>query len=367
MPNEPIKKEETGSFKSMMAAQTDYINSIGKGLKDIIGKMTNYQTVCGYKMLSQINILLAKEKLNWLSPEVDRESINNAIMYAVIYSLNPDNKEVFAIVRNEKRGKTTKTNERGQSYEADNWVKVIEVKPQYRGVLKILADYGRNVKKVYPEWIVRQNDPFKYQKFKGTKVEDPEWEPRGTTEPVVRVVVPVEYTDGFIDYRIAELESIATNIKAQIKQSLMSKDDTTKAEIMAKIADMTLEQLFADESLKKYINETYTGISREEMIITKLVLNAVKRIPIDYQSGLARELNEKTFDNADVYKQHHNAQEVLAMANAPMLDVQEVESKPGPKVDDDGVVVKNETKPAPVQDEPDEPAEGYDVADLFGK
>ena len=91
-------------------------------------------------------------------------------------------------------------------------------------------------------------------------------------------------------------------------------------------------------------------------------MNAVKRVQLDYKSALARELNEKTFDNADVYKPHHNAEEVLAMANAPMLeDVKEieVEEKPKPKVDDDGVVEK---EPEPEKMEPI----GYSVDELFG-
>ena len=314
--------------KSMMAAQKDYVASIGKGLHEIIGNITNYQAVCGYNILAQINIQLQKEGLNFKSPEVDKETINNAIKYVIVYSLNTDNKEVFTIVRNEKRGNT--------------WVKVIEVKPQYRGILKLVATIGRNVKKVYPEWVVRENDPFKYQTYKGVEVTPPEWEPHGQEGKILRVVVPIEYNDGFIDYRIAERESVATNIKAQIKQSLMGKNN--KEEILAKIQDMTLDELLSDKTLASYVNDTYTGLSKEEMLITKLVLNAVKRVQLDYSSALARELNENTFDNADVYKPGHNAEEVLAMNNAPMIeDIQEVEVQEEPKaqkpkVDENGVV-----------------------------
>lgn len=308
--------------KSVMEAQRNYINAIGNGLKDIVGSIDNYQAVCGYNILAQINVQLAKDNLSFTSPEVDKETINNAIKYAIVYRLNTDNKEVFVIVRNEKRG--------------DKWIKVVEVKPQYKGVLKILATYGRNVERVYPEWIVRETDGFKYQTFKGVDVLPPEWEPHGTEGRVRLVVVPIKYKDGFIDYRIAERESVATNIKAQIKQTLMR--DNKKEEILAKIQDMTLEQLLTDKTLAPYINETYTGLSSEEMIITKLVLNAVKRVPIDYSSALARELNEKTFDNSDVYVKNHNAEEVLAMSNAPMITGPEIETNT--EVDENGVVVK---------------------------
>lgn len=317
------------SFKSLMAAQKDYVSSIANGLQDIIGKMDNYQAVCGYNILAQINVALSKDGLNFKSPNVDKETINNAIKYAIIYRLNTDNREVFTIVRNENRGYKDKP----------SWVKVIEVKPQYRGTLKILSTYGRDVKKIYPEWIVREGDDFTYPSFKGIEVIPPTWTRKVAEGKILRVVVPVQYNDGTIDYRIAERESVATNIKAQIKQSVMF--SSNKEEILAKIQDMTLDQLLGDKTLRKQINETYTGLSGEEMLITKLVINAVKRIQIDYSSALARELNEKTFDNADVYKKSHNAEEVLAMSNAPMIDMQEVET-PEPKVDEDGVVERDE-------------------------
>jgi len=318
--------------KSLMAAQKDYVTSIGRGLHDVIGGIDSYQAICGYNILAKINVLLAKEGLSFNSPNVDKETINNAIKYAIIYRLNTDNNEVFVIVRNEKHkdkdGKET-------------WIKVVEVKPQYKGVLKILADYGRDVVKVYPTMIVRKTDGWKFPIWKGTNITPPEWEPHGCDGEVRLVCVPIQYKDGFIDYRIAERESVATNIKAQIKQSLMGKSN--KEEILAKIQDMTLDELLTDKTVAPLVNETYTGISKEEMLITKLTLNAVKRVPIDYQSALARELNEKTFDNADVYVKNHNAEEILAQGNAPMLEeVKEVETQEEekPKVDDDGIVVE---------------------------
>lgn len=352
MGNEISKPNNAGNPKSLMAAQTDYVGAIGRGLQSIVGKIDSYQATCGYNILMAINVALAKDNLNFKSPEVDRETINNAIKYAIIYRLNTDNKEVFVIVRNEKRGK--KKDENGR--DVDNWIKVVEVKPQYKGVLKILSDCGRDVERIYPEWIVREGDEFEYQTFKGIDVVPPTWKPHGYEGKILRVVVPIKYKDGTVDYRIAERESVATNIKAQIKQNVMFNKD--KEIILAKIQDMTLDQLLADKTLINYINETYTGISKDEMLITKLVLNATKRVQIDYQSALARELNENTFDNADVYKKNHTAEDALALAGAPMLEeVKEIEVKeeaqPEPKpepaagtqkpeVDEDGVVHRRE-------------------------
>ena len=355
MSNQPIQKQDTSEPKSMTALQKDYISSIAQGLEDIIGNATNYQKICGYNILAQINVQLAREGLTFKSPNVDRESINNAIKYALLYSLNTDNREVFVIIRNEKRGKKRVQNDKGGWFEVDSWIKVVEVKPQYRGTLKIVSDLGRDVQKVFPEWIVREGDEFTYPMFKGIETVPPTWVRKDCDGKIVRVVVPIQYKNGFVDYRIAERESVATNIKAQIKQTLMNKNDPNKEVIIAKIQDMTLDDLLTDKAVSQYVNETYTGLSGEEMLITKLVINAVKRVQINYKSALARELNEKTFDNADVYKKSHNAEEVLAMSNAPLLDVKEVETEESkdetPNVDEDGVV----------QEQP-----GYDVAALFG-
>lgn len=331
--NEVTKKTDTTEpeAKSLMSLQKNYVAAIGDGLNDIIGAIDKYQALCGYNMLNAISVMLAKEGKNYTSPGVDKESINNAIKFAIVYQLNTENKEVFVILRNEKR-----KDKNGKEY----WVKVADYKPQYKGTLKILSEFGKDVDKVFPEWIVREGDEFEYQTFKGIDMIPPYWKKHGGEGKILRVIVPIRYKDGTVDYRIAERESVAVNLKAQIKQSLNSADAKTKEEVLAKIQEMTLDQLLSDKTLSKYVNETYTGISSEEMIITKLVINAVKRVQLDYQNSLFRELNEKTFDNSDVYKKNHNAEELLAANNAPMIDMQEVEveEKPKPEVDEDGVV-----------------------------
>ena len=334
---------------SMMSAQKSYIDSIGKGLNSLMGNMTPYQALCGYNILNAINTLLSKEGLNHLSKDkVDQSSINDAIKFAMVYQLNTDNKEVFVIVRNTK----VKEGDR------EKWTKRIECKPQYKGQLKIVATYGRNVEKVYPEWIVREGDDFSYATFKGVEVVPPTWTPKNPEGKVIRVVVPIKYKDGFIDYRIAERESVATNIKAQIKQSLQGyKDENEAKRLIALAKDKSLEELLVDPNLAPLINETYKGISSEEMIITKLVINATKRVAIEYGSALKRELLEKTYDNSDVYTPSHQAEE-LAQNEAKQIEiheVKEVEKKPEPKKievkEETGEVIKEEELPEPTDDD----------------
>lgn len=293
-------QEVTIKEKSLMSSQKNYVEAIGKGLESLIGKMNSYQAVCGYNILNAINVALAKDGLTHQSPNIDKESVNDAIKLAVFYQLNTDNKEVFVIVRNEKR--------------ATGYIKKIECKPQYKGHLKILAEYGRNVKKVYPEWLVRDGDEFTYPTMKGIEQVPPTWTPKGYDGKVVRVIVPIQYNDGYVEYRIAERESVATNIKAQIKQSVMYDKDGDK--ILALITPMTLEQLLTEPNIRDYVNDTYTGLSSEEMIITKMILNAIKRVPIDFSNAMQRETLEKTYDNADVYKKNHTAAEIIDMSKS---------------------------------------------------
>lgn len=293
----------TSNTKSLISLEKELVSNISTGLSDVIGNSTDYQKLCGFNVLQSINNLLAKHNLNHNSTGVDRASITAAIKFCMVYGLNTDNREVFVIVRNEKR--------RAFSGKGDFWVKKIECRPQYRGQLKIVSEYGRNVKRVYPEWIVREGDEFKYATFKGVEVLPPEWTPKSSDGKILRVVVPVEYKDGFIDYRIAERESLATNIKAQVKQSLISEDKALSDRLLALIQDKTLDELLACDDVKQYINDTYTGLSKDEMFVTKLIINATKRINIDYSTALARELHEDTFDNSDVYQKARTGKDVV--------------------------------------------------------
>ena len=281
-------QEVTTKAKSLMQSQQQYVSAIANGLADIIGSCDQEQVVCGYNILNAINEALAKDGLTHNSPDIDKESINNAIKFALVYRLNTDNKEVFVNIR--------KVNISGV------WKKKVEVKTQYKGTLKILQKYGVNVKKVHTVWVVRENDEFIRPRFVGIKKEPPVWTPKGEGK-IVCVCVPVEYNDGDVDYCIAERESVATNLKAQIKNTLLGeKNEVKKNQVLTLIQDMTLDELLKNDTVKEYINDTYTGIMGEEMLITKLTINAIKRVQVDYGNAFKRELIESTYDNAYDYK-----------------------------------------------------------------
>ena len=83
MTNEVTTKTKT---VSMMSAQKTYIENIGKGLSSLIGNMTEYQALCGYNVLNAINTTLASKGLNHQSPYVDKDSINDAILSAIVFT-----------------------------------------------------------------------------------------------------------------------------------------------------------------------------------------------------------------------------------------------------------------------------------------
>lgn len=317
--------------KSQMASQQKYIVAIQGGLESIIGKTDSYQAICGYNILNAINTLLAKEGKSNTSADVDKESVNNAIKFAMVYRLNTDNKELFVSTRKEKR-----KDARG----LDVWVTKVEIKPQANGLLKIVQKYGIDVRKVHNAWIVHEGDDFTYPMHQGIKLVEPTWTPKSYDGKVIRVVVPIEYTDGSIDYRIAERESVAVNLKAQIKQSLIT-DKLKQKQVLELIKDMTLEQLLTDKTIAENINDTYIGLSSEEMITTKLINNAIKRVPVDYGSALAKSLMESTYDNADVY-QKQSAADLVDQA-IPQIERQDAVKEI--EFDNDGVVIsKNKNK-----------------------
>ena len=83
------------------------------------------------------------------------------------------------------------------------WEKQVEFNIEGDGYDALTARYGRNVKKVYPYWAVREGDTFVPPKHRGLEVIPPEWEESGEGK-VVKVVYPIEYTDGHIEYHVAE-------------------------------------------------------------------------------------------------------------------------------------------------------------------
>lgn len=214
-------------FNTVAKAQKSFFAQICEDLGKLKINYTDYGKECGYNLLMEVGHLLAKEGLSFDDPTIDQTSITGCVQFVMKAELNIANKEVFLNFRKEEqptgRMVTKKNHKTDEEYETEEtvWLKRFECKEQYRGRMKLIKKFGVDVEEVYPIWIVREGDDFTYATYKGVELTPPTWSPKGYTKPVIRVVVPIRYKSGNINYHIAELDSLATNIKAQIKQSLL--------------------------------------------------------------------------------------------------------------------------------------------------
>lgn len=183
------------------------------------------------------------------------------------------------------------------------WEKQIEFNIEGDGNDALVARYGVNVKTVYPCWRVRENDKYIPPRHKGINVEPPEWEESGSGK-VVRVVYPIEYKDGHVEYHSAERADVIKNIAAHIKQNMQNetfgiaesifkatpeqkeKIKEQKEAILAKVSEIgDLEAILDSEELKPYISPAWRELqSRESMIIRKMRNNVMKPIPKKWDS-----------------------------------------------------------------------------------
>ena len=191
-----------------------------------------------------------------------------------------------------------------------NWYKEVEMGIEGDGNDALLRNFGVDVKKVYPVWLVKEGDEFTYPKHRGVEVTPPEWEEKGLSQKVIRVVYPVEMNDGKIEYMIAERESVKGNLFAHVRNNLLNetfgllgtkKDksgkvvprtryDATDEEkaiaekkneiLKALLGCKTIEDMLACEVAKPYMSAAWLDTS-ESMIVRKMRNNAIKKHPKD--------------------------------------------------------------------------------------
>lgn len=182
------------------------------------------------------------------------------------------------------------------------WEKVVEMGIEGDGNDALLRQFGNEVAKVHPCWIVKEGDEFIRPKRVGMEITPPSWEQKGLSEKVVAVVYPVQLTNGSIEYLIAERESVKTNLIAHIRNNMMNETfgickDRYKAtpEQKQKIKEMknqilndvraceTLDDMLKCPSAQPYISAAWLD-TPEQMITRKLRNNAIKKFPKDMNS-----------------------------------------------------------------------------------
>lgn len=254
-----------------------------------------------------------------------------------------------------------------------NWYKEVEMGIEGDGNDALLRNFGVGVKKVYPVWLVKEGDEFTYPKHRGVEVTPPEWEEKGLSQKVIRVVYPVEMDGGKIEYMIAEREGVKGNLLAHVRNNLLNETfgicenkrkatDKQKAEIKAKKDEIisallgckTLEEMLACEVARPYMSAAWRETS-EAMIVRKMRNNAIKKHPKDLNAMATQSLIQMD----ETYQQ--TQEEIAENANSEDFIVADAEAKESVK---DGV---ERAVGATVEAEVVEPAENDENVPDFMK
>ena len=192
----------------------------------------------------------------------------------------------------------------------DNYLQVVEMGIEGDGNDAMLRNYGENVDTVYPCWLVKEGDEFSYPKHKGIEMTPPEWEEKGQSQKVIRVVYPIKLKDGTFQYLIAEREGVKVNLFAHVRNNLMNETfgicknrynatDKQLEEIKAKKEEIydalrkceTIEDMLACEIAKPFISAAWLD-TPESMIVRKMRNNAVKKYRKDFNSMAKQSFNQ---------------------------------------------------------------------------
>lgn len=333
--------EEKKVLKTQLARVNDaYLPMITDQLESNDITFSEYAKSCTVNAIAAINNVLDAQGISWNDASLDTSNITQTLLTVATLQLNATStaNEVFFQIRNVA------------SKDADGkqvWKKKVEIGVQADGWDALLSRFGRNVKKVYPHWLVREDDEFKYPRYVGLDLTPPEWIPKGTGK-VIRVVYPILSTDGTIDYYISERADVKRNLIAHITNNLMNETfgvcaDRYKAtpeqkeqiaikkrEFLNKAKELDLDSLLDSPEFDKFISPAWKEPqSRESMVIRKMRNNIVKKIPKSFASSLESEIFNENTDEA--YKIHKA--EMIEAENEALTDVNIVDVEPTETVD----------------------------------
>lgn len=325
--------EARKEFETQLSKVNDaYLPLITNQLENNNITFSEYAKSCTVNAIAAINNVLDTAGVKWNDASLDTSNMTQVLLTVATLQLNATAtaNEVYFQLRNvASKGADGKT----------VWKKKIEVGVQADGFDALLSNFGRNVKKVYPHWLVREDDEFKYPRYVGVELTPPEWIPKGTGK-VARVVYPILSTDNTIDYYIAERADVKRNLIAHITNNLMNetfgicadrykatdeqkqKIAEMKKELLSKAKELDLEGLLDSPDFDKYISPAWKEEqSRESMIIRKMRNNIVKKIPKSFSSAFVNEIFNESTDEA--YKLHKT--EMLEVSNNDLEDAEIVD------------------------------------------
>lgn len=338
---------EEQKFNTYLAKVNDaYMPMIARQMEDNRIEFSDYSKRCVMNAIGTIQQMLDKNGMNFADPTLDQSNLTSTLLNIAHLELNPiaQPSECYFQIRNVKV--------KGTDGKPDWYKKQIEFGIQGDGFDAILSRFGRNVKKVYPHWLVREDDFFEYPMYNGLEFTPPKWQPKGTGK-VVRVVYPVLHTDDTIHFYIGERSDVLNNLLAHINNNMMNETfgiaenrykaskaqleqiAQKKAELKAKAKSLGFAAL-DDEELAPYISPSWKeDYSRESMIIRKIRNNIVKKIPKDFSHPAVFESFSEATDEG--YSSTKRAiEEKTGYIDIEPIEPQEDESQPHPEEPDVG-------------------------------
>lgn len=335
--------EEKKEFKTTLTrVNENYLPMITNQLENNNIKLSEYSKSCVANAIAAINNVLDTNGVSWGDASLDTNCVTQILLSVAALQLNAsaNPRECYFQLRNVAvKGADGK----------QVWKKKIEFGIEGSGNDSLLARFGRDVKKVFPRWIVKENDEFKYPRYAGVELTPPEWVPTGNGK-IVRVVYPIQSTDGTVDYYIAERADVKRNLIAHISNNMMNetfgvcadrykatdeqkqKIAEKKREILNKAKELELDALLDSVEFEKYISPAWREEqSRESMIERKLCNNICKKIPKNFASSFEAEIYNENSDEA--YKTY----------NEEYVEVDEQPLEPVALIDAGGVKVDAET------------------------
>jgi len=329
--------------KTQLAKVNDtYLPMITDQLENNNIQFSEYAKSCVVNAISAINTALDTSGITWNDEQLDTNGITQILLNVAALQLNAtaNPRECYFQIRNvSTKGADGKP----------VWKKKIEMGIEGDGFDALVSRFGRDVKKIYPHWLVREDDEFKYPRYAGLEMTPPEWQPKGTGK-VVRVVYPIQSKDGCVDFYISERADVKKNLIAHISNNMMNETfdicaDRYKAtpeqkqaiaekkrEVLTKAKELDLDALLDSAEFDKFISPAWKEEqSRESMIIRKMRNNIVKKIPKDFSSSLTAEIYNENIDES--YKAY----------KAEYIEVEEQALEPVALVEHNGVKVNAET------------------------
>lgn len=341
MSEQKTKAPETTYKTQLTKVNETYLPMITSQLENNNITLSEYSKSCVANAISAINNVLDTNGVSWGDTSLDTNGLTQILLSVATLQLNAtaNPRECYFQIRNvSTKGADGKP----------VWKKKIEMGIEGDGFDSLVNRFGRDVKKVYPHWLVRENDGFMYPRYKGLESTPPEWEPIGTGK-VVRVVYPIQSTDGTVDYYISEREDVKRNLVAHISNNLMNETfgvcadrykatDAQKLEIaekkralLTKAKELDLESLLDSPDFDKYISPAWKEEqSRESMIIRKMRNNITKKIPKDFSSSFVAEIyNENTDETYKEYNAEYTVVEDEPLEPVMLADGTKVDASTG--------------------------------------